>query len=81
MERVAQRPRKRSPNDGPETVGMARALHSSSKAETDVRRRSASDLSLRTALASTVRVSFLFIARIIAVIHVLVKFSSDKGGT
>jgi hypothetical protein len=52
---------------------MALALHSSSKAETDVWRRAASDLSLRTALASTVSVSFLFIARIISAKHVLVK--------
>jgi hypothetical protein len=74
VERVAQRPRKRCPSDGPETAGMDRALHSSSKAETDVRRRSASDLSFRTALASTVKVSFFFIARIISVKHVLVKF-------
>lgn len=52
---------------------MARALHSSSRAETDVRRRAASDLSLRTAPASTVSVSFVFITRILIGEHVCVK--------
>jgi hypothetical protein len=38
-----------------------------------VRRRAASDLSLRTAAASTVSVSLVFITRILSKLHVLVK--------